>query len=470
MEITFYGAAGTVTGSKHLIEVHNFKLLLDCGMHQGSRSESELNKKSFEFEPEDIGACVLSHAHIDHSGMLPVLVKEGFHGSIYTTNATADMVRYLLVDAAKIQEQDANYHNDRLPPGEDPVYPIYTIEDVEAIIPRFKALPYFRTQRQWHQIAPGVKLKVYDAGHILGSIMPVLELSEKGRTTYVSYTGDLGQDTAPLLPPPEKITEPIETMLLECTYGDKTHSSLELTYTELEEVVQRTFARGGKLIIPAFSLGRTQALIYLLHKLENEGKLPNQKIYIDSPLAEKLLDVFIKYPEDYDKETWEDFPPAMKEKPFQFPNLILVKTSEESRALNELEGPAIIISASGMVEGGRIVHHMRHQASNPNNTILFTGYQAENTLGRRIQDGISPVRIMGREVQVNAERVSISGLSAHADREDLLNHVAGLSATLRRIYLVHTEMPQALAFKALLHDRYPNIDVIIPKVGDSMPL
>jgi metallo-beta-lactamase family protein len=402
--------------------------------------------------------------------MLPVLVKNGFHGGIFTTNATADIVRYLLADAAKIQEQDAIFHNDRMKPGEDPVYPLYTQEDVDAVIPHFKPTPYFRQQKQWHQIAPGVKLKLYDAGHILGSAMPVLELSEQGRTTYVAFSGDLGQTIAPLLPPPETITEPIETLLLETTYGDKTHGSLERTYADMEAVIKRTYERGGKVIMPAFSLGRTQSIIYMLHQLNDAGKLPNQKIYIDSPLAEKLLSVFIRHPEDYDEETWKDFPPAMKEQPFEFKNMVLVHTSMESQKLNTLEGPAIIISASGMAEGGRIVHHLRHHASNPNNTILFTGYQAEHTLGRKIKDGVSPVRIMGREVQVNAERVSLSGLSAHADREDLLKYVATMEKTLRRVYLVHTEMPQALAFKALLHDRYPNLDVIIPKFGDEFPL
>jgi len=470
MKLTFYGGAGVVTGSKHLIQVHNFNLLLDCGMYQGPRSETEFNNTTLPFEATSIGACVLSHAHIDHCGMLPVLVKNGFHGSIYATNATADITRYLLADAAKIQEQDAIYHNDKLGPGKDPVYPLYTLDDVEAVIPHFKLTPYFRIQKQWHHIAPGIKLKFYDAGHVLGSTMPVLELSEQGRTVYVAYSGDLGQDIAPLLPPPETITEPIETLLLECTYGDKTHSSLDRTNEELEEVIKRTHARGGKLIIPAFSLGRTQSLIYLLHQLDKAGKLPDQKIYIDSPLAEKLLEVYIQHAEDYDKESWQDFPPSMKEKPLAFKNLILVHSPMDSRKLNELIGPAIIISASGMAEGGRIVHHLRHHSSNPNNTILFSGYQAEHTLGRKIQDGMSPVRIMGREVLVNAERVSLSGLSAHADREGLLKYVANLEKTLRRVYLVHTEMPQALAFKALLHDRYPNLDVIIPKFGDTMPL
>lgn len=470
MKLTFYGGAGVVTGSKHMIQVHNFNLLLDCGLYQGPRSETELSNAELPFEASTVGACVLSHAHVDHCGMLPVLVKEGFHGSIYTTNATADITRYLLADAAKIQEQDAIYHNDRLGPGEDPIYPLYSIDDVEAVIPHFKLTPYFRLQKQWHQIAPGVKLKLYDAGHVLGSAMPVLELSEQGRTTYLAFSGDLGQDIAPLLPPPEIITEPIETLLLECTYGDKTHATLERTYEDLEKVIKRTYERGGKIIMPAFSLGRTQSLIYMLHQLNNAGKLPDQKIYIDSPLAEKLLGVFIKHPEDYDEETWKDFPKAMKEKPFEFKNLVLVESAMDSRKLNDLTGPAMFISASGMCEGGRIVHHLRHHSSNPNNTILFTGYQAEHTLGRKIKDGVSPVRIMGKEVQVNAERVSLSGLSAHADREGLLQYVASMEKTLRRVYLVHTEMPQALAFKALLHDRYPNLDVIIPKFGQGMPI
>jgi metallo-beta-lactamase family protein len=470
MKLTFYGAAGSVTGSKHMIQVHNFNLLLDCGLYQGPRSETELNNKELPFDASSVGACILSHAHVDHCGMLPVLVKSGFHGGIYTTTATADVVKFLLADAAKIQEQDAIFHNDRLRAGEDPIYPLYTQEDVDAVIPHFKPTPYFRLQKQWHQIAPGVKLKLYDAGHILGSAMPVLELSEQGRTTYVAFSGDLGQQIAPLLPPPEQITEPIETLILECTYGDKIHTSLDRTYEDLEKVIKRTYDRGGKVIIPAFSLGRTQSIIYMLHQLNNAGKLPNQKIYIDSPLAEKLLSVFIKHPEDYDQETWEDFPPAMKEKPFEFKNLVLVESPMDSRKLNDLTGPAVIISASGMCEGGRIVHHLRHHASNPNNTILFTGYQAEHTLGRKIKDGMSPVRIMGQQVMVNAERVSSSGLSAHADRDGLLKYVATMEKTLRRVYLVHTEMPQALAFKALLHDRYPNLDVIIPKFGDSKPL
>ncbi len=471
MNVTFYGAAGIVTGSKHLIQVHHFNILLDCGMYQGPRSQAEhTNNAKLPFEASEVGACVLSHAHIDHTGMLPILIKDGFHGSIYTTDATADITRYLLADAAKIQEQDAIYHNDRLGVGEDPIYPLYTIEDVEAVVPHFKLTPYYRIQKQWHQIAPGVKLKFYAAGHVLGSACPVLELSEQGRTTYVAYSGDLGQDIAPLLPPPEKITEPVETLILEATYGDKTHSTLNRTYDELEEVIIRTFERGGKLIIPAFSLGRTQSLIYLMHQMEKKGTLPDQKVYIDSPLAEKLLTVYIKHREDYDKETWQDFPKSDKEGPFQFKNLVLVGSPDDSRKLNDMPGPAIIISASGMAEGGRIVHHLKHHSSNPNNTILFSGYQAEHTLGRKIQDGVSPIRIMGREVHINAERVSLSGLSAHADRDGLIKFVGTMEKSLRRIYLVHAEPPQADAFKALLHDRYPNLDVVVPQYGEQFSI
>lgn len=470
MKIKFYGADQQVTGSKHLITVHNFNLLLDCGLYQGVPHEQYVTANKLPFDARDIGACVLSHAHIDHCGMLPLLVKEGFHGNIYATNATCDIARYLMVDAAKIQEHDAANRNDRMGPGEDPVYPLFTVEDVEAVVPHFKTTPYFHQNKQWQQVAPGVKLKFYDAGHVLGSAISVLELSENGRTAYVAYTGDIGQQVAPILPPPELISEPVETLIIECTYGDKTHASLKRTLEELEEVITRTYERGGKLIVPAFSLGRTQSLIYLLHQLAKQGKLPDQKIYIDSPLAEKLLDVYVRHPEDYDKETWEDFPKSMKEPPFEFPNLVLVQTTDESKQLNDLVGPAIIIAASGMVEGGRIMHHVAHHASDPDNTIMFCGYQAEHTTGRKIQDGLSPVRIHGHEIRVNAERVSLSGLSAHADRDELLAYVGSLEKTLRRVYLVHTELPQATAFKALLYDRYPHLDVIIPKYEEEMPL
>lgn len=468
MNITFYGAAQNVTGSKHVIDTQGFKILLDCGLHQGRRAEVAPLNNAFPFAATDIDAVILSHGHADHCAMLPVLVKNGFAGDIYATPATCDVAAYIMEDSAKIQEQDANYYNDHLPPGEDPIAPLYTTDDVAAVIPRFARTPYYWHSKQWTRLSDRVRFKLYDAGHILGSSIILLEITEDGTTKTLAFTGDLGHSKTPILRDPEVVAEPVDVLLSECTYGNRIHKSLDEAKVALAELITEAVKRKSKVIVPAFSLGRTQELVYILHQLTDAGKIPRLPIYIDSPLATRLSVVFGEHTEEYDQESWHDFS-RMGEVPLEFRNLDYTESIEDSKRLNTLPGPLMIISASGMCEGGRILHHLKNNIADPNAIVMFTGYQGAGTLGRKIIEGVSPIRIFGQMYPVKAQVAKFNELSAHADQQQLLSYITSLHG-LKQVYLVHTETEQATTFAPLLKEKLPQTEIIVPKYNDSFEI
>jgi len=469
MKINFLGADQNVTGSKHLIQTQGYNLLLDCGFYQGKREESNRQNSTLPFVAKDINAVVLSHAHLDHCGTLPILVKNGFLGKIYCTKATAEIAKYILLDSAKIQKQDCMYLNSHLQNGEPEVLPIYTEEDVENAVNHFEPVEYFRQSNKWTELNKNIKFKLYDAGHILGSAIIFLEIKDPStgsgqETKTLAFTGDLGREDLPILRSPEFITDSTQTLITECTYGDSLHRPLSEATSDFKNVINSAIKSKGKIIVPAFSLGRTQEIIYTLHKLLDKKLIPQIPIYIDSPLAKNITEVFPNYINDFDKEFWNDFG-NKGESPFLLKNLFYINSQEESKALNNKQGPLIIISASGMSEGGRVLHHLKSNIENPQNIVLITGYQAENTLGRRIQDGVSPIKIYGKSYNVRAQIKTLNEFSAHADQNDILSYISHIEG-LQRIFLVHTEIRQATAFKNLLEKKYSALPVEIPKMGD----
>ncbi|MEX2054906.1 MAG: MBL fold metallo-hydrolase, partial [Candidatus Andersenbacteria bacterium] len=374
LKLTFFGGAGGVTGSKHLIENGTEKVLLDCGTFQGLPDIRERNR-SFPFPPDEITAVILSHAHLDHCGMLPLLVKRGFRGSIYATAATRDVAHCMLLDAASIEVQDAEYRATHHIGSPDDRVPLFTPEDIPATIDRFVTVPYARERDEWQTVTPTIKLKFYDAGHILGSAIAVLDITTATGSRSLAYTGDIGLPATPLLADPEVPHEPIETMLIESTYGARTHDSQDKALERLASTINRVIERQGKIIIPAFALGRTQLFVYLLHKLTDEGHIPRLPMYVDSPLATRITQIFKQYGTLFDSTTGTDFPGA-EHRPLMFRNLDYVESINESKALNSKPGPFIIVAASGMMTSGRVVHHLRHSINDPRNAVLITGYQA----------------------------------------------------------------------------------------------
>ncbi len=476
MKITFYGAAQEVTGSKYVIETNGFRLLLDCGMHQGKRDISnELNKK-LPFEASKINAMILSHAHADHCGMIPMLVKDGFLGNIYCTAPTADIAKLILQDTANIWEEDTLHYNNHLPVGEKPIEPIYTQQDVKKTFSHFVPVPYFRLSGTWTQLNENIRCKFYDAGHILGSAVTLLEIKEPfdmaqgkgGETKRLVFTGDLGRDFLPILRDPEFVTESAETLIMECTYGDRIHKPVTDLEGELKTIITQAVKNNSNIIVPAFSLGRTQELIYILHKMVDNKEIPALPMYVDSPLAQKITRVFSAYTSDFDEQFWQDFG-EKGQSAFLFNNLITTSSIQESKSINAKSGPMIVIAGSGMCEGGRILHHLENNISDPNAVILITGYQAQNTLGRKLVEGVSPVNIFGVEHQVKAKVITLNELSAHADQKDLLNYVDHVKG-LKNLFLVHTELSQAEPFKMLVEKAHPSLRVEIPSAGQVFEL
>ena len=434
--VTFWGAAGTVTGSMHRLDAGGKAVLLDCGLFQGRRADSHARNRDFPFRPKRIDAVVLSHAHIDHCGNLPNLVKQGFAGPVYCTPATRALAAVMLGDAAKIQEEDAAYLNRHRERNEARVEPLYDARDVYRTLLRLRAVPYGKP----FEVVPGVEAAFTDAGHLLGSAITALRIDGSAGERRVTFTGDLGRPGLPILRDPAPIS-PADLVICESTYGGHTHEPVDETAARLGEVVRRTADRGGKVVIPAFSVGRTQTVVYFLHQLVSAGRLPAVPIFVDSPMAVRATEVFRAHPECFDDETRD----VLERNPEVFGEgrVHYVEKVHDSIALNRAPGPCVIISASGMCEAGRVLHHLKHNLGDARNTILIAGYQADGTLGRRLVERRPEVRVLGRAVPVKAEIVVLNGLSSHADHPDLLRALGPLAATTGKVRLVHGEPDRA---------------------------
>jgi metallo-beta-lactamase family protein len=449
MKIIFHGAAQTVTGSQHVLQVNGHTLLLDCGFYQGRRQESYQRNRSFPYGPGRIDAVILSHAHIDHSGNLPNLVKSGFRRPIYTTPATAHLANIMLLDSGHIQEMDAAFVNKkRTRRDEPPIEPIYTFEDAAMVAQYFAPVDYGEP----FEPVPGVTARLVDAGHILGSAAVVLDIEEKGRKFRLWFSGDIGRLNLPLLRDPV-LPDRADYMIMECTYGDKPHRDPQAAYEELQAVIGRTVQRGGKVIIPAFAVGRTQELVYFLHRMIDAGELPRIPVYVDSPLAANATDIYRAHPECMDEETKQFVRDGRHKSALGFDLLTYTRSVEESKALNDRQDPMVIISASGMAEAGRILHHLRNNIESPRNTVLIVSWQAPYTLGRRLADREKEVRIFGETYERRAEVATIGGLSAHAGQTFLLQYAEAVKGSVRQIYLVHGEAKAAQALQEKLAER-----------------
>ena len=469
MEIEFLGAAQTVTGSMHLVRTAHATVLLDCGLFQGQRRESYERNQKLPFDAGRVDAVVLSHAHIDHSGALPMLVKAGYDGPIYATPATRDLCAVMLRDAASIQQSDARFLNRQAEKaGSDAplVTALYEDEDVIETIGHFLSIPY----RRGVPVAPGVRLTFLDAGHVLGSAITVLDVEEGGKTRRLAFTGDLGRCNhemhRPILRDPE-VAEGVNVLLSESTYGDRLHDGTDKMDDDLARVVRRTHERGGKVLIPSFALERAQEIIFALKKLRQKDQIPRVKVYVDSPLTVKITDIFKLHPECYDTETRALL--RSNDSPFDFPDLHYVNSVEDSKAIDAEQGPAIIISASGMCEGGRILHHLRGAIEDDKNTVLIVGYQAAHTLGRRLVEQRPRVRIFGVERERRAEVVVLNGFSAHADQRDLVNYAVATAArgAIEHVALVHGDPRPQEILAGLLAAKGVG-PVVIPAPGDRL--
>lgn len=457
MKITFWGAARDVTGSMHQVTVGGREYLLDCGMYQGRRKQAEEQNRNFSMPPQSIDAVILSHAHIDHSGNLPLLVKNGFSGTIYATPASIDLCKAMLSDTAHIQEQDAKFLARHSRPGDTPVVPLYTQAEVDKTLPLFRPVPYY-TQTQ---IAPGFNYKSFDAGHMLGSSSMVLE----GEGTRLAFSGDVGRPGLPIIRDPDPLP-PVDYLILESTYGDRLHDGENTVIDKLADVVNRTISRGGRLIVPAFAVGRVQQLVLLLHQLTNEKRIPKLPIFVDSPLAVNVTEVYRAHPECFDDETKRFLAEG---DPFGFNDLQYIRDSEDSKKLNTRAGSFIVISPSGMCEAGRVLHHLKNNVEAARNTVLITGYQAPNTLGRKLLDGVPTVNILNQPCQLRAEVASLQALSGHADRDELLHWIEPIARGLKKVFLVHGEEAQANALAATIHKTY-GIEAVAPQRGNSFEL
>jgi metallo-beta-lactamase family protein len=468
MKLTFWGAAGTVTGSMHLLESGGKRFLLDCGLYQGRRKDADAKNRNLPFPGDSIDAVVLSHAHIDHSGNLPTLVRNGFSGPIYTTPATVDLCDWMLRDTAHIQEKDAEFLNKRRDKRKamgienGHAEPLYTMGDAERTLPLFRPVAYHEP----YDLTAGLRYEAYDAGHILGSSCIVLHETSGDGELRVAFSGDVGRPNLPIIRDPETMPG-VDYLIMESTYGGRLHKGLDHVITKLEAVVKRTAARGGRIIVPAFAVGRTQQLVLLLHQLTDEKRIPNIPIFVDSPLAANVTEVHRKHPECFDAETLAYL--KNHEDPFGFRRLQYIRDASESKRLNDLHGPFVVISASGMAEQGRILHHLRNNIEDPRNTVLITGFMAKDTLGRKLVEKWPEVRIFGEPTRVRAEISSLDELSGHADQRELLAWIRPMAATLRRVFLVHGEPEQSATLAKLLKSEY-NLDAVVPAAGDSFDL
>lgn len=465
MKIEFHGAAQTVTGSRHLIRVNGANLLLDCGLYQGRRRDTYDRNLNFPFPPKKVDAVILSHAHIDHSGNLPNLVRQGFEGPIYTTYASKHLTDVMTRDSGHIQESDIEFLNKRrAKKGEPPVEPLYTIADAVKAAWHLSGVEYNKSFAP----VPGVSARLVEAGHILGSAGVILELEEKGNLVRLMFSGDIGRAGLPLLRPPVMPFD-IDYLIMECTYGNRSHDTTDQAYDILQDVAQRTIHRGGKVIIPAFAVGRTQTLVYFLHQMMDQGQIPKVPVFIDSPLAINITDIFRQHSECFDPEVIEFIRSDPHGAALGFEMLEYTRSVEESKAINKMSGPAVIISASGMAETGRILHHLRNNVENPKNTVLITSWMAPHTLGRRLKEGVKSIKVFGDTFKVRAEVATINGLSAHADRTQLLDYALRVKDRVKHVFLVHGEAkPAAALMEAMRESGLSNVDY--PELGSEFEM
>jgi metallo-beta-lactamase family protein len=469
MKIKFCGAAQFVTGSSHLIELEDgFKILLDCGLFQGKGSQIWDWNNEWYFKPSEIDCMVLSHAHIDHCGRIPKLVKDGYSGPIHSTHATRSLCAVMLLDSAKIQEMDVMWHNEKIlkkrkKERQNLREPLYVSDDVGPAMMKFEGHPY----DIWEQIHPNVQVQFRDAGHILGSASVTLKINENGKETIIGFTGDIGRPDRPILRDPIPMPE-VDYLICESTYGDRLHESTPEQSDKFLEVIRHAcLEKKGKLIIPAFSLGRTQEIVYMLDKMEHEGTLPPIKVYVDSPLAVNVTHIFSLHPECFDKDI-NDYIHS-NNNPFGFNNLIYVKDLEESKALNVTQEPCIIISASGMMNAGRVKHHLFNNIENPKHTFLIVGYCSPDTPGGVLRSGAETITLFDEEKMVKAEVIIMDSFSAHGDKNEMYNFIANQKGKVKRIFLVHGEEETQVNFKHFLMEKGMG-QIEIPTVGQEFVL
>ena len=456
MRVHFFGATRTTTGSTYLIELNGSRILLECGLFQGRRDESLERNRKFPFDPRQLDAVVLSHAHIDHCGNLPNLCRQGFEGNIYCTFATRDLASIMLEDSAQIQHDDAAFiSKKRAKHGLPPVEPLYSATDAEKAVRQFVTCNYDRP----FLAAEGLTVTFRDAGHILGSAQVVLDVREGTRRFRYVFSGDVGRGKDDILRDPEPV-EDVDYLQVESTYGGRDHAPKTDANNEVGQLVRETLDRNGKVIIPSFSVGRTQQIVYTLHQLTLAGQLPRIPIFVDSPLSVNATEIYRLHPECFNESIYRFL--REKENPFGMENLTYIRELAHSMKLNDLRDPAIIISASGMAEAGRIRHHLANHIGNPSNMVLFIGYCAEHTLGAQILSGADPVNIFGEPHAVRAKVASLDSFSGHADRNELRQYVSGLKGSLRKIAVIHGEESQALAFGETLRSLYPKAEVVVP--------
>lgn len=456
MRIHFLGATRTTTGSMYLLEVNQQRILLECGLFQGRRDDAIERNRNFPFDPGQLDAVVLSHAHIDHCGNLPNLCRQGYGGNIYCTFATRDLAAIMLEDSAEIQQDDAEFvSKQRAKKGLPPVLPLYTATDAEKALRQFVGLNYERPM----MIANGVTVTFRDAGHILGSAQVVLDIQEGARKFRYLFSGDVGRGDDDILRDPEPV-ENVDYLQIEATYGGRDHTPKVDAKQHVKRLVRETLEGKGKVIIPAFSIGRTQQIVYTFHQLTLAGELPPVPIYVDSPLSVNATEIFRLHPECFNESIYKFL--REKANPFGMENLTYIREAAHSRKLNELKDAAIIISASGMAEAGRIRHHLKNNIGDPANMVLFVGYCAEHTLGAQILSGKSPVNIFGEPYAVRARVASIDAFSGHADRNELQAYVGRLTGQIKKVTVIHGEESQCLAFADRLRTLKPKAEVIVP--------
>ncbi len=463
MTIQFCGAAQHVTGSAHLITLDDgYKILLDCGLYQGYDEEMEHFNSTWLFKPEELDCVILSHAHIDHSGRLPRLVRDGFSGNIYSTHATFSLCSIMLLDSAFIQMRDAEYYNKKRKP-KIPKVPLYTDKDIKPTMEKFVAYPY----EDWFSIREGVEVLFRDAGHILGSASVSLRIRENGKTLHFAFTGDVGRPDRPILRDPQPMPE-ADYVVTESTYGDRVHLEKPHEEQRFLNIIRHTCVeKKGKLIIPAFSVGRTQEIVYMLDQMETAGVLPKIPVYVDSPLAVNATVIFGSHPECYDNQLNEYL--LKDDNPFGFNDLHYIRSVDDSKALNDKPEPCIIISASGMMNAGRVKHHLANNLANKKNTILVVGYCSPGTPGAKLTQGADELRLFGRTIPVRADVEVMDSFSAHADKNELLKFLENQSEPAREIFLVHGEPDAQKNFKNMLKEA-GFADVKIPSLGQEFAL